>query len=82
MEISQLVFVPDPPNGVKLDTPLPPAAQGQCFNGSFDIDQCAPEVKPSDPPKAFKQGVTLSPNVTALVSLFSITIGSGKLFLK
>lgn len=67
MRVSQLVFVPDAPGEFK------PAATEMCHERSFDIDQCGEKKKTDQDkelvPEGVKQGVTLSPNVTEIVSL-------------
>ncbi len=70
VKVSQLAFVPDPPEGADLDTYYAPAAQGLCYeDGAFNIDNCGEEVKPADIPEAQKQGgVVLATNITDIVS--------------
>lgn len=71
--MSQLAFVPDPPADVKLDNPVAPAAEGICDLGYFDINVCGTKQTHGNGdvlPEGVKQGVTLSPNVTDIVSLF------------
>lgn len=66
--MQQLVFVPDPPTGLA-------AAEQICEGRTFDFNECGEkkiedkENKDNLRPEGVKQGVTLSPNVTEIVSL-------------
>ena len=77
VQLSQLAYIPDPPRSVKIlsNESLPrPAAEEMCGAGDFNKDICGEKKKEGEgeKPVGVKQGVTLSPNITEIVSKVDI----------